>query len=243
MTAARGDLRTLSFSDAAIEAAIGEDLRDVAVEEGTVVNLSPDPLVTGGAVPGVVPAWKSTYLRGGVISQAERAAVLRIRNTTNLGSVTFRGWDWLGKRVQSFPRDTPLYIPPQDTIGRVRLDPHVFTNERREATQEQDFELRLNLWWAPGHTDCSIHNEHPFLEVHTQIHGLGRMQKFRERHEDTLYEDVLMPVGSTHDPFCRVAGKDSWEYPWHRYYSDTDSIWLAIELHPLPTPREAPRSS
>jgi hypothetical protein len=74
----------------------------------------------------------------------------------------------------------------------------------------------------------------PFLEVHTQIHGLGRMQKFREHHEETLYEDVLMPVGFTHDPSCRVAGPNSWEYPWHRYYSDTDSIWLAIELHPLP---------
>jgi len=234
MANAQNELRTLSFSDAAIEATIGEDLRDVPVEKGIVVNLSPEPLTTGGAVPGIVPAWKSTCLRGGAISHARRAAVLRIRNTTNLGSVIFRGWDWLGDRIRSFPRDTPLYISPQDTVGRVRQDPHVFTNERREATEEKDFELKLNLWWAPGHTDCFIHNEHPFLEVHTQIHGLGRMQKFRERHEETLYEDVLMPVGFTHDPFCRVAGPNSWEYPWHRYYSDTDSIWLAIELHPLP---------
>ena len=232
MATTQTELRTLSFSDAAIEATFGEELREVPVEEGTVVNLSPEPLITGGAVPGIVPAWKSTYLRGGVISRGARAAILRIRNTTNLGSVTFRGWDWLGNRVKSFPRDTPLYISPQDTVGQVRLDPHVFTNERQAPEAEQDFELKLNLWWSPGHTDCFIHNEHSFLEVHTQIHGLGRMQKFRERREDTLYEDVLMPVGSTHDPFCRVAGKDFWEYPWHRYYADTDSIWLAIELHP-----------
>ena len=53
-----------------------------------------------------------------------------------------------------------------------------------------------------------------------------------QRDEATVYEDVLMPVGYTHDPFCRVAGKNQWEYPWHRYYADTDSIWLAIELHP-----------
>ena len=56
---------------------------------------------------------------------------------------------------------------------------------------------------------------------------------FHERREETVYEDVLMPVGYTHDPFCRVAGANQWEYPWHRYYADTDSVWLAIELHPV----------
>lgn len=233
MANASDNMQQLSFSDEAIEAMVGEDLRDVAVEDGVVVNLSDEPLITDATVPGMVPAWKSTCLRGGVIGQAKRAAVLRIHNTTNLGRVVFHGWDWLGNRVKSFPRDTPLYISPQDTVGRLRLDPHVFTNERQAAEGGRDFELKLNLWWAPGHTDCFIHNEHPFLEVHTQIHGVGRMQKFRERDEATLYEDVVMPVGSTHDPFCRVAGEDSWEYPWHRYYSDTDSIWLAIELHPV----------
>lgn len=86
--------------------------------------------------------------------------------------------------------------------------------------------------WSPGDTDCFIHNEHPFLEVHTQIHGLGRMQKFHERDADTLYEDVLMPIGYSHDPFCRVTGRNEWTYPWHRYYAQTDSVWLAVELHP-----------
>jgi len=233
MTDPAATLRSLSFSDTAIEAGIGENLVNLGVEEGTIVNLSPEPLTIGGAVPGIVPPWKSTYLRGGLIAQARRAAVLRIRNPTNLGGVIFRGWDWLGNRIRSFPRDSPLYISSQDSVGRVRLDPFVFTNERRQPAEEQEFELKLNLWWAPGHTDCSIHNEHAFLEVHTQIHGLGRMQKFREHDPDSLYEDVLMPVGMTHDPFCRVAGPSAWEYPWHRYYSETDSIWLAIELHPL----------
>ena len=114
----------------------------------------------------------------------------------------------------------------------MRTDPHVFTNERATANREQDFDLRLNLWWSPGDTDCFIHNEHPFLEVHTQIHGGGRMQKFRERDERTIYEDVPMGIGYSHDPFCRVTGKNQWTYPWHRYYADTDAVWLAIELHP-----------
>ena len=41
-----------------------------------------------------------------------------------------------------------------------------------------------------------------------------------------------MPTGFSHDPFCRVTGPNQWTYPWHRYYADTDSIWLAVELHP-----------
>ena len=31
------------------------------------------------------------------------------------------------------------------------------------------------------------------------------MQKFREDNQDTVYEDVLMPPGFTHDPFFTVG--------------------------------------
>jgi hypothetical protein len=59
------------------------------------------------------------------------------------------------------------------------------------------------------------------------------MQKFQENKADTLYEDVVMPLGFTHDPFFTVAEDRSFKYPWHRYYADTDCIWMAIELHPV----------
>ncbi|MER8830928.1 hypothetical protein NKH73_22515 [Mesorhizobium sp. M0938] len=226
--------RNLAFADDFISATLIDNVRNFAVEDGVVVNLSPEPMVTlGSAVPGIVPAWKSTTLKGAKIVSAERVAVLKMNKITNLGGVGLRGWDWLGNRIKSFPRDTPLYISAQDTVGTVMTDPLAFTNENPAVAANQEFTLKLNLWWSPGQTDCFIHNEHPFLEVHTQIHGLGRMQKFHEREQSTLYEDVMMPVGYTHDPFCRVAGKNRWEYPWHRYYADTDSIWLAIELHPI----------
>ena len=41
-----------------------------------------------------------------------------------------------------------------------------------------------------------------------------------------------MSPGYTHEAFCLVTGKNEWTYPWHRYFSDTDAIWLAVELHP-----------
>ncbi len=225
-------VRDLSFADAFISARLVENVRDFAVDDAVVVNISASPMVTGDDHPAIVSAWKSTWLKGGVIRSADRVALIKVTRPTNLGGCMFRGWEWLGDRIRSFPRDTPLFISPQDTIGEVVTDPFVFTNERREPAAPQTFTLKLNLWWSPGDTDCFIHNEHPFLEVHTQIHGLGRMQKFRERDAATLYEDVVMPIGYTHDPFCRVTGENRWTYPWHRYYADTDSVWLAIELHP-----------
>lgn len=224
-------LRDLSFADDFIEAKVGENLADLYVDDAIVINLSTEPMITGGDVPAIVPPWKSTWLKGGRILSADRAAIIRIRKKTNLGGVGLRGWEWLGDRIRTFPRDTPLYISPQDSVGKVKVDPFVFTNERRVAREEHSFDVKLNLWWSPGNTDCVIHNEHPFLEVHTQIHGTGRMQKFQQRDEHTIYEDVVMPVGYTHDPFCRVAGLNEWEYPMHRYYADTDCVWLAIELH------------
>lgn len=224
--------RPLAFADAFISATLVEDAQDFAVEDAVVVNLSPKRMITGDLHPAIVPAWKSTWLKGGVIKSADRAALIKVTQATNLGGCGLRGWDWLGNRIKSFPRDTPLYISPFDHAGEVTTDPLVFTNERAVPAQEQVFDMRLNLWWSPGDTDCFIHNEHPFLEVHTQIHGLGRMQKFHDRDEATLYEDVPMGIGYSHDPFCRVTGHNEWTYPWHRYYADTDSVWLAIELHP-----------
>jgi len=230
--AMKNKIRPLSFSDEFIYAELVENVQALTVEDAVVVNLSPSPMVTGDEHPAVVPAWKSTWLKGGTIREGERAALLKVRRITNLGGCMFRGWDWLGSRIKSFPRDTPLYISPFDMVGTVRTDPRVFTNEIATPAQEQDFDLRLNLWWSPGDTDCFIHNEHSFLEVHTQIHGRGRMQKFHKRDEATIYEDMPMEVGMSHDPFCRVAGPNQWAYPWHRYYADTDAVWLAIELHP-----------
>ena len=87
--------------------------------------------------------------------------------------------------------------------------------------------LELNLWFAPKGTQCGIHNMHDFLEVHTQIYGLGRMQKFRTKDPSSIYQEVYMSPGFSNNPFYSNLGL----YPWHQYVADTDSIWLAIEQH------------
>ena len=70
------------------------------------------------------------------------------------------------------------------------------------------------------------------LEVHTQVYGTGRMQKFHENDFKSLYEEVMMAPGFTHDPFTGVKNNGDLFYGWHQYYSDTDCIWMAIEYHP-----------
>ena len=226
--------RPLSFSNDWIESLLITNIHDVPVEDAIVVNLSTSPLhYKAGTDEGTIPPWKSVMQRRCNITSSERAALFHVRQQTNLGGVAL-AWEWYGQRNSQFPRKTPLYISSQDDIGEVQLDPlSAFTHETSGLSSPRRYRLKLNLWYTPEETDCGIHTGHQFLEVHTQILGTGHMQKFRENNSDTLYEDVVMPPGFTHDPFFTVANDRSFKYPWHRYYADTDCIWLAVELHPL----------
>jgi hypothetical protein len=225
--------RDLNFADSFIEAQLIENAQRTQVPAGVVVNLSSRPLIVHGQVDSVVAPWRSTQIAQPLALSGERVARLQVQPKDNLGGVQFRGWDWFGDRFAKFPRDTPLFISPQDFVGDVIADRFALGNLQPRPDRSSRFTLKLNLWWSPPRTDCYIHNEHPFIELHTQIFGVGRMQKFWERRADTLYEDVPLSPGETHEPFFTVREDGSWEYPWHRYYADTDCIWLAIELHPL----------
>ena len=226
--------RSLAFSNDWIESVLVSTVREVPVEDAIVVNLSTTALrYRAGGDHGTILPWKSSILRHCTLEQGETAALLRVNQRTNLGGVAL-GWDWYGQRNPQFPRGTPLYISSQDEVGEVQLDPvAAFTHETSVVASPRRYRLKLNLWYTPAETDCGIHTGHQFLEVHTQVLGTGHMQKFRENRADTLYEDVLMPPGFTHDPFFTVGNDRSFRYPWHRYYADTDCIWMAVELHPL----------
>lgn len=100
------------------------------------------------------------------------------------------------------------------------------TNLWRSEKQKIE-NIELNLWYAKIGTNCGIHNEHDFKELHTQIYGIGIMQKFHNDTMDSLYEDVYMSPGYTHKPFYDSKIK----YPWHQYKAITDCIWLAIEIN------------
>jgi len=224
--------RSLSFSNDWIESVVVSAVHEMPVEDAIVVNLSTTALhYRAGGDHGTIPPWKSTVLRHCTLERGETAALLRVRQRTNLGVVAL-GWESYGHRNPQFPRGTPLYISSQDEIKNVQLDPTTaFTCQTSLAASLRPYRLKLNLWYTPEETDCGIHTGHEFLEVHTQILGTGHMQKFRENNSDTLYENVAMCPGFTHDPFFVVGNDRSFSYPWHRYYAETDCIWMAIELH------------
>ena len=226
--------RDLSFSNDRIESVLVTGAHGLPVEDAIAVNTSATPLeYTAGQNRGAIQPWKSTMLRDCRIEFAERVVLLHVRQRTNLGGVAL-AWDWYGRRNPQYPRGTPLYISSQDDIGEVQFDPlAVFAHNSSAPLSQKRYRLKLNLWYTPEETDCGIHTGHQFLETHTQVLGTGRMQKFRENSAETLYQDVVMPPGYTHEPFFVLQSDRSFSYPWHRYYADTDCIWMAIELHPL----------
>lgn len=95
------------------------------------------------------------------------------------------------------------------------------------SEKERIEKVELNLWFASAGTNCGIHNEHNFEEMHTQIFGLGRIQIFHTKDSSSLYQDIYLGPGYTHDPLC----SESKLYPYHQYYADTDCIWLAVEIY------------
>ena len=223
--------RSLAFDGKFVRAKLIEQVEDYAVN-GVVTNLSNTAMLVDGDVPGVIPPWKSTILLGGRITKAERVSVVIVPVNENLGGVVFDGWEWLGERLETFPRTTPLYISPRDVVGQVELNPWRFSNHPAPRNEMATYDIHLNLWWAPAHTDAAIHNTHDFLEIHTQIHGKGRIQIFRDEAGSDLYREISTAPGDTHDPIVRVEGTRRFVYPWHRGWTDEDCIWMAIELHP-----------
>lgn len=72
------------------------------------------------------------------------------------------------------------------------------------------------------------HRDHDreFDEVHAQIRGFGKMQKFVENDTATFYQESIMAPGVVHEKFYNEDGV----YPWHQYHSLTPCIYMPIEI-------------
>ena len=239
--------RPLNFSTPFVQATLVLDAKDYPVEgRAIVVNTGVTDAFVAESPRKSIPALSSTTLVDTRVEQADALVLLRPSGDADMAEIVREdGWSLLGDLlgeaapepagVRPFPRETPLWKSPQDEAGCVVFDPAHLLKETGSPRSRRAFLTKVNLWFAPAGTDCAIHNLHDFVEVHTQVHGLGRMQKFRAQDHSTLYEDVLMSPGyTTPDPFCRTAADGGFTYPWHQYRADTDCIWLAVEYHALP---------
>jgi len=179
----------------------------------------------------------STILKEVAIS-GDSLLLIEVTDAINIGGIILEdAWHQLGE-LTAYPKNIPLWKSPQYDLGIVEFDPFFVTALSAKPQNERfrRYQVKVNLWFSPANTNCVIHNHHmtpEFLEVHTQIYGLGRMQKFHSNDLSTLYQDVILGVGETHIPFASVNADGSFNYPWHQYYSDTDCIWLANEFHPI----------
>jgi len=97
------------------------------------------------------------------------------------------------------------------------------------STKEKIFgNTDVNLCYIAANISTGPHKTHTtnFTEVHTQLLGVGKMQKMKENDYGTLYQEVILAPGMTHDPFY----DDDRVYPWHQYQSVTDCIYMPIEM-------------
>ena len=197
-------------------------------ERSVVINLAATDASTGTAQQAALPPLSSTIIEYGNVT-GELLLVIGVREVDGAEQVA-RNLGWLDFYGETGP---VLLKSPQHEIGEVKLDRRDILHQKDLPGSSESFAVKANLWFSPAGTDCGIHRVHPFIEVHTQISGLGRMQKFDEKDHSSLYEDQQLSPGNTNPiPFC-VDNNGEFEYPWHQYRADTNCIWLALEYHPV----------
>jgi hypothetical protein len=234
--------RETNFSmDALPSFILPENMRHKITGSSLVVNPSATPMQLGSMHKTIIPAFSSLILVGGEVFPSSLALVIDLpRVITSFDIELFEHWvprdavlcD-VEKNAFSDDTKTPFYRSAQDSIGSFSFPASAITEDRSGGISEKTFLLKANLWAARASTHCLIHNAHDFVELHTQVLGNGRMQKFRDDSYGSMCEQVLMAPGQTTPRSfgsCNTSN-DKCEYPFHQYYADTNVIWLALEYY------------
>ncbi|MFH1207860.1 MAG: hypothetical protein V1668_04700 [Patescibacteria group bacterium] len=205
-----GNKKILSFSEDFLKAEYHENAKSLEIDAETIIlNLGSKNLEFEREK---LRPYHSSVYSGVKIEQAESVVLINCRTE----SFSEKYFIFSDRIINTWPSAYDIFKIPglkETKLWRSRKD-------RRGN-------IGLNLWFAKAGTNCGIHNEHGFRELHTQIFGIGRMQKFHENDFRSKYQDVYMSPGYTHEPFYFSNLK----YPWHQYYADTDCMWLATEVY------------
>lgn len=226
-------IRTLDFLAKEIEVSVITNVVNYKiVEYTTVINIGTTNAYIDYIPAKFIPPLNSTILKNVNIKSAEALILIKTKFNKKIDKHCFDNiWNLYSDLHPDFPK-IPLLISPQLDTYDVELDMYKLLGEQHVTEKKQKFIIKTNFWYAEPDTDCVIHNKHDFMEVHTQIFGSGRMQKFEQNDNATLLEDIIMSPGyTTPIPFCSFSNDKYFNYPWHRYYADTPCIWMAIEYH------------
>lgn len=203
--------KTLRFSEPFLTAEHVSYTENYQLDRSSIViNIDLDPLEIGEID---LPSMKSIICAKTTIDKVKSMIIISIADEIFLGSNAKIDTEII---KNSWKHVYDLYNLPQ--LKNIPL----WKSEKAKIGNAE-----FNLWYAPAGTDCGLHKIHDFLEVHTQIYGVGSMQKFHHNNMNSIYQEVYMSPGYSHDPFFTNTGK----YPWHQYHAYTDCIWLAIEQH------------
>ncbi|MCW6160453.1 MAG: hypothetical protein LVQ95_05220 [Candidatus Micrarchaeales archaeon] len=204
--------KLLKFSGPFIKVQYLEDVTDYDIKTRTILlNIGENPVLIAGKA---LKPWHSSIFANTTVPKAQKLVSITIKPDY----ISQKSFKYAAQAKKKWTRIYKLYP----------LQKFKNTNLWRSDTDKAG-RFIFYLWFASAGTDCRIH-KHPndFKEIHTQIFGVGRMQKFHENKQSSIYQEVFMSPGYTHEPFYNAKGK----YPWHAYYADTDCIWLAIEGAP-----------
>lgn len=175
--------------------------------DSIIVNLSNNPMTVGNFT---INKCESAILINDEIKNIEKALIITDYNKNDGNFIDYaqyikQDWDYAYDifKTESL-KNTPLY---------------------RSSQEKVDDKTSVNFWYCPSNTDCGIHNEHSFKEIHVQIFGYGKMQVFNNNNYESLKSEVILAPGSSHKPFY----DNSLKYPYHQYQSISDCIWLVIE--------------
>ena len=215
-----------SFSSVALSLYTVSNAVNFTVDEPTiVVNLSGCAATINVPYGGYIPPLASTIINPGVPVSGVLMAFIKIP-TQSIDESTIRELGW----ENFYDTETILLKSPQDYVGSAELVPSHILCDTNAPKKYINYNVKLNFWFSPAGTNCGIHRDHKFIETHTQIFGIGKMQKFKDNTYETLFEEQVLAPGQTQSS---IFGR--WEdrlvYPWHQYYADTDVVWLAVEYH------------
>ena len=150
---------------------------------------------------------KSTIVRNLIVKDIHRALVIedyeRNRNHAELFAEIQKRWPLMYE------------LTGQDRFKGIPV---------RRSPKEKIDTIELCLFCVDAMTNVGLHKQHSHREVHTQLLGYGKMQKFEDNNYETLYQEEVLAPGYTHEPFYTEENV----YPWHQYQSISDSIYIYV---------------